>query len=490
MSSAPDDSTLPAASHPAEHEPSRLIRERQQGQRLFNAGFVAVVAILIFYGSTSKLTEPLHLYLGVIMLALAVLPALLWARSSDRGLPTFEVLLLTTGNAYALPLLSAHVQLRAYDSETVTSAAIALIAYQLSAISVFLATKGNPGRSVFFTEEVLTRDLQKYLSRGLLLSTAYAFTSTFYPSLIPYEYNSLIRAVTYGVGTVATFSESRRWGQGLLKPGEKAFFVAMIAIQVLSNFATLFLVTGMSLLVLALVGYIAGARRLPIAAALTTFAVAALLHNGKSTMRGKYWNNEEVSSRLELHETPAFLAEWIEAGLAPSREEEEKAMAKKLLERSSVFHILCLVVANSPDRLPYLAGETYRHIPGQFVPRFFWAEKPHAHIATDILCIYYGLQDETTVRSATIGFGMICEAYANFGLAGVMVLGATFGFVFRKLQLATIDSPLLSYAGIFMIILTAWCFQTEANLALWLSSMFQGLVTVMGLPFIIRNIAG
>lgn len=466
------------------------MRDRQQSQRLFTVGVVSVLGILIYYGSTSKLTERLHLYLGEIMLALAALPALLWARSNNRGLPTFEVLLLTTGNAYALPLLSAHVQLRAYDSETVTSAAVALIAYQLSAIAVFLVTKGKPGQSAFFTEEVLTRDLQKYLSRGLLLSTAYAFISTFYPSLIPYEYNSLIRAVTYGVGTVATFSESRRWGQGLLKSGEKAFFVAMVAIQVLSNFATLFLVTGMSLLVLALVGYVAGARRLPIAAALTIFGMAALLHNGKSTMRGKYWNNEEVSSRLELHETPAFLAEWIEAGLAPSREEEEKAMAKKLLERSSVFHILCLVVANSPDRLPYLAGETYRHIPGQLVPRFFWAEKPHAHIATDILCIYYGLQDETSVRNATIGFGMICEAYANFGLTGVMVLGAVFGFVLRKLQLATVDSPLLSYAGIFMIILTAWCFQTEANLALWLSSMFQGLVTVMGLPFIIRNIAG
>jgi hypothetical protein len=490
MNPTADDPAAAPASHPSDSGSATLMRDRQQGQRLFTVGVVSVLGILIYYGSTSKLTEPLHLYLGVIMLALAALPALLWARSSNRGLPTFEVLLLTTGNAYALPLLSAHVQLRAYDSETVTSAAIALIAYQLSAISVFLATKGKPGRSVFFTEEVLTRDLQKYLSRGLLLSTAYAFISTFYPSLIPYEYNSLIRAVTYGVGTVATFSESRRWGQGLLKSGEKAFFVAMVAIQVLSNFATLFLVTGMSLLVLALVGYVAGARRLPIAAALTIFAMAALLHNGKSTMRGKYWNNEDVSSRLELHETPAFLAEWIEAGLAPSREEEEKAMAKKLLERSSVFHILCLVVANSPDRLPYLAGETYSHILGQFVPRFFWAEKPQAHIATDILCMYYGLQDETSVRNATIGFGMPCEAYANFGLSGVMVLGAVFGFVLRKLQLATVASPLLSYAGIFMIILTAWCFQTEANLALWLSSMFQALVTVMGLPFIIRNIAG
>ena len=73
--------------------------DRQQSQRLFKVGFVAIAAILIYYGSTSKLTEPLHLYLGVIMLSLAALPALLWARSNNRGLPTFEVLLLTTGNA-------------------------------------------------------------------------------------------------------------------------------------------------------------------------------------------------------------------------------------------------------------------------------------------------------------------------------------------------------------------------------------------------------
>ena len=60
-------------------------------------------------------------------------------------------------------------------------------------------------------------------------------------------------------------------------------------------------------------------------------------------------------------------------------------MAKKLLERSSLFHILCLVVDNSPDPLPFLGGETYAYIPGQFVPRLFWPEKPHAHIATDVL---------------------------------------------------------------------------------------------------------
>ncbi|MFM1747502.1 MAG: hypothetical protein RLZZ188_1168 [Verrucomicrobiota bacterium] len=480
----PEDTTTP---------PADELRRAEAGislptDRLFTGGVVITLGLLIYYGATSKLGEPLHLYLGLAMLALAVVPALVWARKGAKGLPAFEVFVLMTANAYALPLLSGHLAVRAYDMEVITESALTLIAFQLSAISAFLVTRGWPGKSSFFTSEVLTKDLQKFVLQGMVVSTAYAFISTFYPSLIPYEYNSVIRAVAFGVGMVTIFSESRRWGLGGMSLSEKGFFSVMLAVQVVSNFATLFLVTGMSVVVLALVGYVTGARKLPFAATAVVFAVAALLHNGKSTMRGKYWNNEEVSSRREVQDLPGFLSEWIEAGLTPSREQEEKAMAKKLLERSSVFHILCLVVANSPHPLPYLGGETYRHVPGQLIPRFFWPEKPQAHIATDILCIYYGLQDEVTVRNATIGFGMICEAYANFGLTGVIVFGVLLGFLFRKAQRATENSPLLSYAGMFMIVLTAWSFQTEANLAIWLSSMFQGLIAVLGIPFLIRNI--
>ena len=30
----------------------------------------------------------------------------------------------------------------------------------------------------------------------------------------------------------------------------------------------------------------------------------------------------------------------------------------------------------TPEQLPYLNGETYSHVPGQFVPRFFWPGNP------------------------------------------------------------------------------------------------------------------
>jgi len=460
-----------------------------QARPLFAWGLGLSSMLMVYYAATARVLDPLHLFLGLIIMGLALTPALVWARRGAQGMPAFEILLVMTANAFALPLLSGHTQVRTFDIGTVTNAATALIGYQVSALVTFYLTAGRPGRSPFFLEEVLNKDLARFVSGGLILSTAYTFSSSFYPSLIPYEINSVVRAIAMGIGMVTVFAESRRWGRGEMAPGEIVFFTALIAIQVLSSFATLFLVSGISLLALALIGYVSGARRLPLLTTALLFGFAALLHNGQSTMRAKYWEGDQRWVSRELKEVPSFMTEWIEAGLNPSREDEEKAMAKKLLERSSLFHILCLVVDNSPDPLPFLGGETYTYIPGQFVPRFFWPGKPHAHIATDVLCIYYGLQNEETVRSATIGFGMICEAYANFGMLGVISLGIVLGFLFRRAQLATQESPLLSYAGIFMIILTAWAFQTEANLALWITSMFQALVTVLGLPFLIRNIA-
>lgn len=478
---------------PPANEADGKIREGpadiEQGRRLFAWGLGLSSVLMVYYAATSQVADSLHLFLGLIIMALALTPALLWARRGAKGMPAFEILLVMTANAFAMPLLSGHNQVRTFDVGTVTNAAAALIGYQVAAILTFYVTAGRPGRSPFFQNEVLTKDLARFVSGGLVLSTAYTFSSTFYPSLIPYEISGVIRAVALGIGMVTVFAESRRWGRGEMAPGEIVFFTVLIVIQVLSNFATLFLVSGISLLALALIGYVSGARRLPLLTTALLFGAAALLHNGKSTMRAKYWEGDQRWVSRELKEVPSFMTEWIEAGFNPSREDEEKAIAKKLLERSSLFHILCLVVDNSPDPLPFLGGQTYAYIPGQFVPRFFWPEKPHAHIATDVLCIYYGLQDEVTVRSATIGFGMICEAYANFGALGVIGLGILLGFLFRKAQLATQDSPLLSYAGMFMIILTAWAFQTEANLALWMTSMFHALVAVLGVPFLIRNIA-
>lgn len=460
-----------------------------RGRRLFLIGVAGAAVVLTYYSVAADVSDPFHLVQGMTILALAVLPSLLWARRGGLQLPAFEVLLLTTANAYALPLLNGHTQLQHYDNEHITETANVVIIYQVAAIAAYALMRGRPGKTAFFRNEVLTRDLHRFVAYGLLISTGYVLVSSFFADYIPRELGSPLRAICYGIGMVATFSMARRWGLRELGAGERAFLVVMITLQATIQFSTLYLVSGMSIVLLGLVGYVSGARRLPIIATLALFTTAAVLHNGKSAMRTKYWN-EEDRPEVHLHHLPAFFSEWVQLGLTTADESGDEQMAKKLLDRASLFHILCLVTSTSPAQQPFLEGATYLHIPGQFIPRLFWPDKPQAHISTSTLAIYYGLQTDETVRNATIGFGMVAEAYANFGAIGVFLFGALLGALYKRVQTATAHSPMLSYPGLFLIILTAWSLQGESTLAIWLSSMSQACIGVLGVPFVIRRAFG
>lgn len=460
-----------------------------RGRRLFGFGTVGVVLLVAYYANTASIEDPIHLYEGLAILVLAVLPSLLWARRGGEQLPVFEVLLLTTANTYALPLLSSHEQLRYYAPDTITISAAAVLFFQVVAVGTHVMVRGRSGKTPFYTEEILTRDIQKYLGYGLMLSTAYTFISIYYPEMIPGELGSLLRAGFSGIGLVCTFVQSRRWGQGELPAGERRTLVVLLVLQVIMKFSTLYLVDGLSIIVLALVGYIAGGRRVPLVPTAVILLLVALLHNGKSPMRAKYWT-DAGDVQVSVSGLVPFFSEWIQYGLAPSEDPQQSDLTRKLFDRTSLLHILCLVVEYTPDHQPFLAGKTYGQIPAQFVPSFFWPGKPPGHISTYTLAIYYGLQREEDTAKTTIGFGMIPEAYANFGFWGVGGLAFIIGFFYKKVQASTLHSPLLSYPGLFLIVLMAWSFQTEMTLSIWLSSMYQACIGVMGVPFILRNLFG
>lgn len=458
---------------------------------LSSAILLAVVGSCVYFAITAKVDDPLELYQGLLIFVLATLPSILWAKQGGRQLPIFEVLMLTTATTFAIPMFNARVQLRAYTPDVIIGAGWAVILYQTTTLLTYIWLGGRPGRSQFFTHEVLARNIYRYIAYGLVLTTIYTYVSTFM-DIIPPDLAGVFRAVFSGIGLVSVFVESRRWGLGELSHRERMLFAANLVIQVIIQFSTLFLVGGISIVVLGMVGYVSGSRRVPIIAAFSMLAVTALLHNGKGDMRAIYWDNEGNHRQPTLTELPSFFAQWLQFGVSPTEAKEtgDTEIASKLIDRTSLLHILCLVTSRTPNPLPYLNGETYAQIPGQFVPRFFWPEKPVGHISTYTLAIYYGLQRQEDTVKTTIGFGMIAEAYANFGLFGVALLGIFLGAAYKKVHVLSSQSPLLSYAGLFQIVLMAWTFQTEYPMSMWLSSMFQACVAVMGLPFAIRNFFG
>ena len=244
------------------------------------------------------------------------------------------------------------------------------------------------------------------------------------------------------------------------------------------------LIGTISLIGIALLGYLSGGKRIPWAVIGVTFAVMAVLHTGKTQMREKYWDQQYPAPSMT--QLPAFFTEWVQIGLQPTS--GGKTVSQKMLERTSLMHILCLIIDCSPAKQDYLYGKTYGYVLPQLVPRLLWPDKPRSHIATYELAVYYGLQTVEDTNATTIAFGLLTEAYANFGLYGAVLLGATWGFWLKKLQIWSMFSPMFSFAGLLMVLLTAWAFNAELTMAAWVSSLEQAVLVVLGLPMIARSL--
>lgn len=456
----------------------------RQSTVLFRTGLVGTLVLVVYFAVVAQVEDPLHRYQGLAMIVLSLLPGLLWARRQDTAFPMFQTFMMTGLNSFAIPLLAGHEQLARYSNDSVSTAAWGVIVFQVVAIIAYRLAPGRPQTSHAWTTPLFEGRIEPYLRTGMLVTTLYTGIAAF-TDWIPTEINSVLRAICFGIGTLCTFLLSRAWGIGELPRRDCIGFTVMLSLQAIFLFSTLFLVGGLSLLVLALLGYVTGGKRLPILPCLVIFACMAVLHNGKSAMRLKYWENQ--TPRGGFLELPGFFAEWVGYGLAPPEARPEDAVAsRKLIERTSLLHMLTLVVDSTPKRQPFLEGETYGHILPQLMPRLFWPEKPLGHVSTHRLAVYYGLQDEESTLKTTIGFGVVVESYANFGFTGLVLLGCVIGGCTRLAGTWTLYSPIISYPGLFMILLMAWSFQIELPMSAWISSLYQAALAVLGVPFVLR----
>lgn len=457
----------------------------ERGRRLFVTGMALLIAALIYLGFTANTDNGLHVFLGLLIFVLSVLPSLLWARTGGSRFPVFETIMLLCANAYAIPLLNAREQLAGYGDEVITRAGCAVVLYVICANATYQFTRGFSGHGRFWTESFLTPAMEKSVIYGLPLATLYVGISVF-TTWIPTELASVLRAVFFGLGILCTFISAQRWGRGELTQGDKILFACAFIPQMIFLSVSLVLIGALSLIGIALLGYLSGGKRIPWLVIGATFAVIAVLHSGKSRMREKYW--ETGLAEPTITQLPAYYSEWFEYGLMPS--DENKTASRKLLERTSLMHILCLISSYTPERQDYLYGSTYRHVLPQLIPRLLWPDKPKSHIATYELSIYYGLQSEEDTETTTIAFGLLAEAYANFGLIGGVMLGVFWGVVLKKLQIWSALSPMFSFAGLTMVLLTAWAFNAELTMAAWVSSFQQAVVVVLGIPFLIKSLFG
>jgi hypothetical protein len=144
----------------------------------------------------------------------------------------------------------------------------------------------------------------------------------------------------------------------------------------------------------------------------------------------------------------------------------------------------------TPQIIPYLEGETYALLPSMLVPRFLEPDKTESQAGLNLLSVRYGRERAENTSKTTIGWGMVAEAYANYGDPAVVAVGAIFGALCGFLMRISATVAPLSLAMLMAIASTL----TLCNLELDVSSLvvtmlqtFGGILLFAALPRVVRR---
>src|ERR1700761_8970556 len=97
---------------------------KPQTSQLFVPICVVMVGLLGYFATHNDVQSSLHLQLGLLMVFLAFVPILRWAKKAKTSLPVFEVFMFTCANTYAFPLLNGHAELVRYTVDEISTAAV------------------------------------------------------------------------------------------------------------------------------------------------------------------------------------------------------------------------------------------------------------------------------------------------------------------------------------------------------------------------------
>ncbi|MEA2904209.1 MAG: hypothetical protein QOI12_1596 [Alphaproteobacteria bacterium] len=407
----------------------------------------------------------------------AIIPFFLWLQAGAVGIPVLPAISALFFMYYAIPVLRSDIV--AYGSEELVSAAATVGSFLLAASAAswaFLTQRRRDSQRATWnlaSDRQIVRLLFVGLAGGIIyyLALASGNLSVFGTSI------GLVRSVVLTLTSVACYLLGCGRASGALVGDRWALALAALVILTLLALNNLILVGGVMNVVAAVLGYVITAKRVPWIGLGIAFAMLSILHAGKFEMREKYWmpnsQNLQDTSVLRL---PGMLMDWFTAGLDAFTSDRQTS---GVFERASLLHMLLLVQRATPSFIPYLEGESYALLPSMLVPRFVDPEKPQSQAVLNLLSMRYGLQNVGSAESTTIGWGMVAEAWANFGYPAVIVVGALFGGLCGVLMRLSAGAPPLSLPMLVTIASTLVLFNLELDFSYLMVTLLQTVAAVL-----------
>ncbi|MEI6429030.1 MAG: hypothetical protein WCO45_11690 [Pseudanabaena sp. ELA607] len=467
--------------------------------RLFWSLLATILGLACITAKTSNL-EDIALFLTLLFTTLV--PSYLWCKGKVYGLPILPVFSFSYILTYAMPLIGHEEILNTYTSAERLFAGSTTIGF----LWIITATWYK------FAKRVRTKPSAVFMidgSRADDIFLFFLFISTIFSmslagdwfSINATQFFSLIRGIVFGLTTISAFALGFRHGERKLSSSKTLFLQFLVVTYCVSNATSLLLVMPMTFLVIIGIGFVMGRKKIPFISLLLAILIIVPLHYGKGEMRAKYF---ATGINVQPWEYPAYYTEWFGKNFENkpftyfSRREDELSdlvgvygveapdNKQRLSDRASLLQQLLLTQIRSPDIQPFLEGVTYLWIPQLLIPRLFLDSKISAHYATSILNIYYGRQRLQDTFSTTIGWGLLSEAYANFGLIGCVVLAIILGYVFGNISAWSHYAPLLSARYLISVLILIYAFN-DSVASVFVSSLFQSLISLLILNFFVME---
>jgi hypothetical protein len=452
--------------------------------------FVAVAAFLLLL---SVFAQDSIAYLCVTVPVL--IPTFLWVNYGAFGIPVLPVVATLFYLYYAMPLIVGDT-LRIYKTSELVWATLSvgcfLTAASLAAWPFLGVSRRRTGpapakRAARYARSIkegslrnisLVEDLYRMIFVGLAAGVLFNAAAASGKLDFLGSFSGLVRACVLPLSYVACYLTGYARGVGLLR-GQRWLWACggFLAVTVLSM-SGLFMVGGAMNIAAVMLGYVLGTKRLPWAGMVVAFVALSILNAGKGDVRYMYWGRDSQTVRnASLTQIPGMLTDWFVAGIrnlgSTGRERNPT-----LLERTSLLHMVLAVQEATPRVIPYLEGETYAMLPAMLVPRFLEPDKIESQAVLNLLSVRYGRETAEDVGKTTIGWGMVAEAYANFGNFGVLVVGAVFGLLCGFLMRLSATAGPTSIAMLIAIASTLTLCNVESDFSYIMVTLFQTIVGV------------
>lgn len=438
-----------------------------------------------------------------VLVAIFLIPSWLWATQHVRGLPIVPLVSLLNIMYVIMPILGHKEQLRIYSAAQISSVLAAEAALMLPMIAIWYCVARHPVRAprrirMLNPASQFSNIHYKYSLALIICSTFFSVAGTngMYYSLISrigvQWHNSILTLVTL-MSVIACFTICLHIGQRKIGFVSAIFGFSLVIANVLASTSQLLLSAATLQFFASVTGYFLARGRIPWTTLIIVIFALNLLQLGKGQMRMKYWGKSadvRAGRTLFLSDYPSWYCEWFQNGWNElTRTTQVRYKTSNILERTSITQMTLLAQARIPEQHKFLMGQTYSVIPKLIVPRWINPNKPRTHEGQILLSLATGLQQRKQTEKTYIAWGMLAEAWANFGWFGPPLVGIISGLLFGAISAWSMNCPFASYR----FIVCAFCFlfglgSIQICASILVTSLCQVVAVITVLSFLFMRV--